>query len=108
MLDYCFGWPITFILKLFEDTHTLKLMVAWNCAFLITHIVLLLCGPTLYYNLKDTQEKDLNELVIEEKLDYLDQQNLANEDTSVRKYKLIIATSVLLGISFIISRIFIH
>ncbi len=57
MLDYHFGWFLTFILKMFEDAHALKLMATCNLALLLTHILLLIFGDTLFFNIEDEEAR---------------------------------------------------
>jgi len=64
VLDYCFGWPITFILKLFESQTIINNMFAWNVGMLLTHIVLLIFGDTIYYNTKKDRKAILTIAII--------------------------------------------
>ena len=52
IIDYTNGWPVTFILNMIEDAATIKLIAVCNIAVLITHILLLVFGDTIYFNIK--------------------------------------------------------
>ena len=53
IIDYHNQWVIYTILTLIEDAHTIKVMATWNTALLPTHILLLIFGDTLFFNLKN-------------------------------------------------------
>ena len=76
IIDYWRGWLVTFILKLFENAGTMKFMLMVNIALLITHVLLLIFGDTVFYNV---------------------------EGESERKYTIIIYTVITLGISYFIA-----
>jgi hypothetical protein len=77
VIDYCLKWPVTFILRLFEDDPTMKFMAACNLSILITHVLLVLFGDSIYFG---------------------------EADESIRKPKLIIITAITLGVSYFLSR----
>lgn len=64
VLDYYFGWVITFLLKLIESDVIVANMCAWNIAMLITHVLLLIFGDTIYYNTKINRKRVLVTSVI--------------------------------------------
>ena len=78
LIDHANDWLITTILRVVElgDEKTINTIMVFNLMFLITHIVLIIFGDTIYFNVKDT---------------------------SIRKQTLIIYTVFCLGASFIVS-----
>lgn len=57
IIDYWRGWAVTFILGIFEDAATIKIIALWNLAMLITHILLLIFGDTIYFNIKAERDR---------------------------------------------------
>lgn len=57
LIDYWRGWFITFVLNIIEDTETIKLMMVCNFAILITHILILIFGDTVFYNIEEEVER---------------------------------------------------
>jgi hypothetical protein len=79
IFDYCKGWFVTSVLRMFEDKPTMESMLAFNISLLITHVVLLIFGDTVYFNSKEES----------------------------RKITLTIVTAVFLGITYLITKSFI-
>ncbi len=50
LIDYWRGWIVTWIIRLFEDAATIKIMVILNATMLISHLILLIFGDTIYFN----------------------------------------------------------
>ncbi len=53
LIDYSRGWIVTWILAIVEDAATIKTMAVWNLAMLITHILVLIFGDTIYFNVEN-------------------------------------------------------
>jgi len=57
LLDYCFGWPVQFILRLFEDAQTMKIIASSNLAILVAHVVMVLFGNRIYNSIKNAETR---------------------------------------------------
>ena len=52
LIDYKQGWIVSFILRFFEDENWMRFIFACNLSLLITHILLLIFGDTIFYKNK--------------------------------------------------------